>query len=102
MVKIIYKIDPSYNKCVLTSKTTRKKRLYSKLTKAVYGTLLGAILFYQKLIGQLYKWGDKQNLYDPCTFNKTINEQQMTIQFHVDNTKLSYMDQDVLCDLFNN
>ena len=45
MVKMICEIDPSYEKYVLTNKTTGKKRLYGKLTKAVYGTLLGAILF---------------------------------------------------------
>ena len=51
MVKMICKIDPSYEKDVLTNKTTGKKRLYGKLNKAVYGTLIGAILFYQKLRG---------------------------------------------------
>ena len=75
MVKMICEIDPNYEKYVLTSKTTGKKRLYGKLTKAVYGTLLGTILFYQKLSGQLYEWGYKKNPYDPCTFNKTIDGQ---------------------------
>ena len=45
MVKMICKIDPSYKKYVLTNKTTSKKRLYGKLIQAVYGTLLGAVLF---------------------------------------------------------
>ena len=75
MVKMICEIDPSYKKYVLTNKTTGKKRLYGKLTKAVYRTLLGAILFYQKLSGQLYEWRYEQNPYDPCTFNKTIDGQ---------------------------
>ena len=75
MVKMICKIDSSYEKYVLTNKTTGKKRLYGKLTKAVYGMLLGAILFYQKLSDQLYEWGYGQNPYDPCTFNKTIDGQ---------------------------
>ena len=99
MVKMICEIDPSYEKYVLTNKTTGKKRLYGKLTKAVYGTLLGAILFYQKLSGQLYEWGYEQNPYDPCTFNKNIDGQQTTIQFHVDNLKLSHMDQGALDNL---
>ena len=54
MVNMICEIDPSYKKYVLTNKKTGKKELYGKLTKAVYGTLLGVILFYQKLTGQLY------------------------------------------------
>ena len=57
MVYMICDIDPSYKKFVLTNNKRGKKKLYGKLTKAVYGTLLGAILFYQKLSGQLYDWG---------------------------------------------
>ena len=65
MVDMICDIDPAYKKFVLINKETGKKKLYGKLTKAVYGTLLGAIFFYQKLSGQLYKWGYEQN-YTPC------------------------------------
>ena len=57
MVKMICDIDPNYLKYVLTNKRTGKQKLYRKLTKAVYGTLLGAILLYQKLSGRLYEWG---------------------------------------------
>ena len=99
MVDMICDIDPSYKKFILINKKTDKKKLYGKLTKAVYGTLLGAILFYQKLSGQLYNWGYKKNPYDPCTFNKTINGEQLTIPFHVDDLKCSHMDQAVLDNL---
>ena len=54
MIKIICEIDPSYEKYVLTHKTARKKRLYGKLTKAVYGTLLGAILFCFGVSGRTF------------------------------------------------
>lgn len=70
---MIYNIDSSYKKYVLTNKTTRKKRL--KLSKAVYRRLLGAILFFWKLRRQLEEWGYDQNPYDPYMFNKTINGQ---------------------------
>ena len=83
----------------LLQKTTSKKRLYGKLTNVVYETLLGAILFYQRLSCQLYEWGYKQNPYDPCIFNKTIDGQHMTIQFHVDNLGMSHMDQGALDDV---
>ena len=101
MADMICDIDPSYKKFVLTNKRTGKKKLYDKLTKAVYGTLLGAILFYQKLSGQLYEWGYEQNPYNPCTFNKTINGKQLTIKFHVDDLRCSHMEQSVLDDLVN-
>ena len=45
MIDMICDIDPAYKKFVLTNKKTGKNKLYGKLTKAVYGTLLGAILF---------------------------------------------------------
>ena len=99
MVGMICDIDPAYKKFVLTNKKTGKKKLYGKLTKAVYGMVLGAILFYQKLSGQLYKWGYDQNPYDPCTFNKTVNDKQLTIQFHVDNLPYSHIEQKVLDNL---
>ena len=47
MVKMTCESDPNYLKYVLTNKRTVKQKLYGKLTKAVYSTLLGAILFYQ-------------------------------------------------------
>ena len=71
-MKLIYNINPSYKMCVLTNKTIGKKSLYEKLTKAVYKTLLGALLYYLKLSGQLEEWGYNQNTYDPCSFNKTV------------------------------
>ena len=33
------------------------------------------------------------NDYDECTFNKIINGKQCTIQFHVDDLKLSHLQQ---------
>ena len=36
MVKMICKINPRYEKYILTNKTTSKKRLYGNLNKALY------------------------------------------------------------------
>ena len=52
MVDMICEINPEYEKNVIITKKG-KKLMYGKLTKAVYGTLLGAILFYEKLKKQL-------------------------------------------------
>ena len=51
MVNMICEIYPWYTNNVLTNKKTGKKKLYGKLTKEIYKTLLEAILFYQKLSG---------------------------------------------------
>jgi hypothetical protein len=66
----------------------------------VYGTLLGAILFYEKLTKQLIEWGYEPNCYDDrCTFNKMVNGNQVTIQFHVDDLKMSHTDQSVMDEI---
>jgi hypothetical protein len=62
----------------------------------VYGTLLGAILFYKKLSKQLTDWDYVQNDYNPCTFNEIMNGEQVTVQFHVDDLKISHKEQSVL------
>ena len=49
IVDMICEIDPSYHKNIVWSKDRTKKLLYGKLVKAIYGTLLGAIIFYHKL-----------------------------------------------------
>ena len=95
MVSMICDINPEYKKNIVYGKNG-KKYVYAKLTKAVYGTLLGAILFYKKLSAQLVEWGYEPNCYDHCTFNKMIDGNQITIQFHVDDLKISHVKQSVI------
>jgi hypothetical protein len=97
---MICDIDPNYSKNIVYGRNGRKY-LYAKLTKAVYGTLLGAILFYEKLSKQLVDWGYERNCYDRCTFNKMIDGNQITIQFHVDDLKISHIKQSVIDDVLN-
>ena len=49
------------------------KVLVGKITRAIYGTLFGAILFYKKLRGVLMDMGFQTDNFDECTFNKMIN-----------------------------
>ena len=58
-----------------------RKVLVGKITKAIYGTLLGVILFYKKLRGVLTDMGFQTNDYDECTFNKMINGYQISAPF---------------------
>ena len=48
MVDMIIKIKPEYREFVVKTKSG-SKYLVKKLLKGVYGTLLGAILFYTKM-----------------------------------------------------
>ena len=70
--------------------------LVGKITKAIYGTLLGVIQFYKKLRGFLTDMGFRTNGYDECTFNKMINGYQCTIQVHIDDLKLLHLHQEEL------
>ena len=62
------------------------------MQKAIYGLLRSALLFYKKLVADLE--GDRFviNPYDPCMANKTINGNQMTVCWHLDDLKVSQED----------
>ena len=66
--------------------------LYVKMQKAMHGLLRSALLFYRKLVAELESAGFKLNPYDPCVANKTINDKQMTVCWHVDDLKVSHVD----------
>ena len=58
----------------------------------MYGILLGAILFYQKLSKQLADW----RITTPALSTKQLNGEQVTVQLYVDDLKISHKDQNVL------
>ena len=77
MTDIIYQIHPEYKKySKCTNKRdrdgNRKQYLVRKRTKGVYGTLLGKILFYNKLKRVLEGLVFEVNNYNKYTFNKMI------------------------------
>ena len=57
---------------------------YVRLNKALYGTVQAAVLWYKKLCGVLTDAGFKMNPYDACLFNQTVDGEQITVCFHVD------------------
>jgi hypothetical protein len=64
--------------------------MYVELLKALYGTVRAARLFWDKLSGKLLEWGFTPNPYDPCVMNKTVDGQQLTVAWHVDDLKVSH------------
>jgi Reverse transcriptase (RNA-dependent DNA polymerase) len=73
-----------------------KEILYVKLKKALYGTLQAALLFWKELSGKLIQWGFVLNPYDSCVANKMIDGKQCTIIWHVDDLKISHVDEKVV------
>ena len=95
MVNMLCEIDSSLKHKVIHTKNG-KKFMFGKLDKAVYGTLLGAILFYEKFAVQLHNWGYIMNPYDACTFNKMVDGKQITVQSFVDDLYISCENMDTI------
>ena len=70
--------------------------LYVKLSKALYGMLRAALLFYKRLRKDLKKMGFGMNPYDSCVVTKMVNRAQCTVCWHVDNLKVSHVDEAVV------
>ena len=73
-----------------------KKSLYLQLTKALYGCMQSALLWYETFKDCLEEMGFKLNPYDPCVANKVIDGNQCTICWYVDDTKISHCDSKVV------
>jgi hypothetical protein len=92
---LLTKVDPDlYTKYVTTEHG--KEVLYVQLQKALYGTLSAAMLFWKDLSGLLSEDGFVANPYDSCVMNKMVNGSQCTVLWHVDDLKISHVDDSVI------
>ena len=63
----------------------------------MYGTLQAALLFWTNLKKFFIdKHGFTENPYDGCVVNKEIHGKQCTIGWHVDDIKISNIDNDII------
>jgi Reverse transcriptase (RNA-dependent DNA polymerase) len=89
-VDILCEMDSIYQKHARTEGKNNQWVLYVHITKALYGLMVSAMLFYKKLAADLIKYGFIINPYDPCVANKSIQDSQLTVSWHVDNLKVSH------------
>ncbi len=88
MVDVLVKVAPSvYGPYVSTDKQGRKQLLV-KCFNAIYGTMVASLLYYHKFTRSLKNQGYVMKPYDPCVWNKMLKKKQITICFHVDNSKV--------------
>jgi hypothetical protein len=81
-------LDPTYKEFV--SIEHGKCVIYTKLNKALYGTMQASLLFWRKFKGFLTDLGFEENPYDSCVVNKMINGKQCTVCWYsIDNVKAS-------------
>ena len=95
IAELLIKVDPTYAEYV--SKEKGKTAIYAELSKALYGTLQAALLFWKNLSTFLIKdQGFQLNPYDWCVINKDINGKQCMIGWHVDDLEISHVDEEVV------
>ena len=68
----------------------REKHMYVCLSKAIYGTLKAAPLYYMKLSKEPREYRFVINPYDPCIKNKWTDRGELTMVWNVDNMKVSH------------
>lgn len=100
IVKIMLRINPNWNKFVVLGGKRKVPTIYSEAIRALYGTVDAAKLFYDNLCGVLVnELGFKLNPYDGCVANKIVNGKQCTIVFHVDDLKISHVDEKIVTSI---
>ena len=95
IAELLVKVEPTYSEFI--SKENGKTVIYMELSKALYGMLQAALLFWKNLSDFLIKdQGFEVNLYDWCVVNKYINGKQCTIGWLVDDLKVSHVEEEVV------
>jgi hypothetical protein len=92
LTELMVKAAPNIYRQYFTIDANNQPLIYVKLQKALRGCLMSALLFYEKLLGDLKSQGFELNPYDPCVANKTIKGNQFTLTWHVDDIKMSHKD----------
>jgi hypothetical protein len=93
LAKLMVQVGPHlYRKYIIHNKKNQTF-LYIKLTKAIFGLLKSALLFYRKFVNDLksYSFLFVINPYGPCVTNATVGNKQMMVTWHVDKPKVSHI-----------
>ena len=85
---IMCKVDSSNKKFTVQEKG--KPKLYLQLSKALYGCMQSALLWYHTFKECLERLRFVINPYGPCVANKIVKGKQCTICWYVDDTKISH------------
>jgi Reverse transcriptase (RNA-dependent DNA polymerase) len=99
LVDLLIRLDATYKEVI--SVENGKHVIYTKLNKALYGTMQASLLFWNKFKGFLTDLGYEENPYDSCIVNKMINGKQCTVCWYVDDVKASHVEESVVEDLIS-
>jgi hypothetical protein len=93
LAELMVKTAPNIYRNYITVDAKNQPVLYVKLQKALYGCLRSALLFYLKFVGDIESQGFTLNPYDLCVANKVINGKKITAVWHVEDIKMSHVDE---------
>jgi hypothetical protein len=94
LVAILAKHEPQIKPYI-----DEKGRVLVTLSKAMYGTLDAAKIWYEKLTGVLHDMGFVSNKVDHCVLNKTVNGKQCTIMLYVDDLLVTCEDASTIAEV---
>jgi hypothetical protein len=89
-VDILVEIAPAVYKPFVARNKNGVKQLLVQCQNTLYRKMVASMLYYRKFVKSLTDIDFVINPYDPFVANNTIEGQQMTICFHVDDCKLSH------------
>ena len=95
LVNILLDITPEVYKDYVYYDKRGVKQLLVQCQNTIYGTMVASLRYYRKFTKSLTSVGFEINPYDPCVTNKIVEGKQQTICFHVDDCKLSHIDNKV-------
>ena len=78
-------------RCICSSEQEGREKLASGVLQRNLQNHGGRTLYYLKFSSSLKKRGFEANPYNLCVWNKLIKGTQITICFHVDGCKISYL-----------
>ena len=96
LAEIMVEVDPELYRKYVTYTSKGVPMLYVLLIKSLYGVLRAALLFYKILRSDLDNMGFVVNPYDPCVANRMVNRIQITVCWHVDDLKVSHVDENAV------
>ena len=99
LVDLLIWLDGTYKEFVHDE--NGKRVIYTKLKKALYGTMQVSLLFWCKFKGFLTDLGYEEHPYASCIVNKMINGKQCTVCWYVDDVKVSQVEESVVEDLIS-
>ena len=83
---------PQIQQKYITTSGKGEKVLYTWVQNKLYGMSKSKLLFYLKLKKNRQEYDFVVNPYVKCATNKIVGGHQMTVEWHVDDRKVSHKD----------